>query len=213
MRHFSLDEQAVIIAKGVEQLNIAGVHQVRSFRAGGYGANRDTLRALARNGVLYDSSYNASWLGSTCDIQADELLLQPLELDGVFEFPVTNFQDWPGHVRHAELCACSSKEMEFALLSAWRKGWRAFVIVSHSFELLKGRRVGIAPPFYADRVVVRRFERLCKFLKSNTDKFQTATFRKLDTSEFAANNADVPVKGFLWNTAWRVAEQAYRRIA
>jgi hypothetical protein len=212
MRHFSLEDQTLLVAKGIEHLRACGVDTVHSFRAGGYGANVDTLHALARNGVRYDSSHNASWMGSTCDIQTDEPLLQPKEIAGVYEFPVTNFQDWPGHSRHAELCACSSRELEFALLAAWRKGWHSVVIVSHSFEMIKGRQVGCAPPWYPDYVVINRFKRLCRFLQSNRDKFQTATFADLDASTFP-HIADEPVAGRLWNTAWRFAEQAYRRLS
>jgi predicted deacetylase len=60
MRHFSLEDQTLLVAKGIEQLRACGVDNVHSFRAGGYGANVDTLHALARNGVRYDSSHNAS---------------------------------------------------------------------------------------------------------------------------------------------------------
>jgi hypothetical protein len=54
-----------------------------AFRAGSYGANFDTLRALARNGILYDSSHNTCYLGYTCEMRTPNLLLQPKKIDGV----------------------------------------------------------------------------------------------------------------------------------
>ena len=43
--------------------------------------------------------------------------------------------DYPGHVRPAQLGACSFQELKAALLQAWRAGWYSFVIVWHGFEL------------------------------------------------------------------------------
>jgi hypothetical protein len=212
MRLFSEDDQTTLIGKGVEQLQKAGVEKVYSFRAGGYAANFDTLRALARNGVLYDSSHNFCWMGNTCDMPTDEPLLQPRLLHGVYEFPVTFFADWPGHFRHAELCACSFGELQIALMRAWRENWHSFVIVSHSFELIKRLSRDGGPVGAADKTVIRRFRRLCEFLAANRDKFQTSTFRELDRSELPSRSYTKPLSGFLPHTAWRFAEQAVRRV-
>jgi hypothetical protein len=213
MRMFSLEDQAALIAKGIEQLNRCGVATVHSFRAGGYGANDDTLRALARNGVKYDSSHNSCWFDATCDIQRDELLLQPRELFGVYEFPISFFQDWPGHYRHAELCACSFQELETALLDAWRKKWHSFVIVSHSFELIKGRVANGQDTSRPDGTVIRRFKKLCEFLANNSDKFQTATFDRLDPQSMPSRQYTEPLCGNFRGTLFRLAEQAYRRLS
>lgn len=212
-RHFPEDEQTLLIAKGIEQLRRCGVDKVYSFRAGGYGANFDTLRALARNGVLYDSSHNLCWFDATCDLRTDEVLLQPRQIEGVYEFPVNFFEDWPGHYRHTELCACSAGEMQSALLNAWRAGWHSFVIVSHSFELIKRVNRGGVPSAVPDKTVIRRFRKLCRFLASNQDKFETATFAELDPQSIVARPYTKSLSGFLPNTIWRFAEQAYRRLA
>jgi hypothetical protein len=213
MRDFSLDEQTALIAMGVDQLHVNGVEKVYSFRAGGYGANHDTLRALAANGVPYDSSHNQSWLGVTCDVRTARPLLQPMVIDGTYEFPVLNFEDWPGHWRHAELCACSSAELEFALHAGWNRGWHSFVIVSHSFEMIKARQSRSTPPWYPDKMVVSRFRRLCRFLGSNRDKFRTKTFVELDLSGLPLAITGGPLKGAPWNTARRIGEQVFRKIS
>ena len=212
MLAFSEDDQTTLIGKGVEQLNKAGVPNVQSFRAGGYAANFDTLRALSRNGVLYDSSHNFCWFGQTCGLETDELLLQPRRIHGVYEFPVSYFQDWPGHYRHAELCACSFGEMQSALLRAWREGWHSFVIVSHSFELIKRVSRNGRPAGVPDKTVIRRFQKLCHFLAAHPDKFRTETFAGFDPQSLTSRPYTKPLPGFLPHTIWRFAEQAYRRM-
>src|SRR6188474_2150063 len=55
MKDFTESEQVRLIARGVENLTNCGVSNVSAFRAGNYGANFDTLSALARNGLRYDT--------------------------------------------------------------------------------------------------------------------------------------------------------------
>src|SRR5207248_4475141 len=102
--------------------------------------------------------------------RAGEAPLIPWQEHGVHEFPVSIFRDWPGHWRPAQLCACSSGEMEHALDTAERRGWPAFVIVWHSFELIK--RLKARP----DPIMLRRFRRLCGFLQKHRDRFETRVF-------------------------------------
>ncbi|HYT94640.1 MAG TPA: hypothetical protein VEL76_38345, partial [Gemmataceae bacterium] len=137
MKDFSEEEQAILIARGAENLRSCGVRDLCAFRAGNYGANFDTLRALARNGLRYDTSHNTCYLDAECGMRTPRPFLQPCVVNGVWEFPISFFRDWPGHYRHAQVCACSAQEIEAALMQAWRRGWYSFVLVAHSFELLK----------------------------------------------------------------------------
>jgi hypothetical protein len=212
MRLFSEDDQNILIEKGIEQLQKVGVEKVCSFRAGGYAANFATLRALARNGVPYDSSHNFCLMGTRCDMPTEEPLLQPRRIEEVYEFPVSYFSDWPGHYRHAELCACSFGELHAALLRACRENWYSFVIVSHSFELIKRVDRNGEPAGIADKTVMRRFRKLCEFLAENRDKFQTATFSELNDTTIPSGGRFKPLLGFFPHTVWRFAEQARRRV-
>ncbi|HVX15433.1 MAG TPA: polysaccharide deacetylase family protein [Pirellulales bacterium] len=211
LKELSQEEQKVLISLGLQNLREAGAGNVCAFRAGNYGANFDTLRALAHHGVRYDTSYNVCYLDSDCGLHTPRALLQPEEIHGVREFPITFFQDWPGHFRHAQLCACSSQELEHALDEAWRRGWRSFVLVSHSFELLKRRKQPPLPPL-PDGTVIRRFERLCRFLSTNRDRFGTCGFRDLDNTPLGPCLADEPLRSTVRRTAWRFGEQAVRRL-
>jgi hypothetical protein len=138
-------------------------------------------------------------------------LLQPAKLHGVYEFPVSFFRDWPGHYRHAQLCACSASELEHALLRAWEQAWYSFVIVSHSFELLKKRKqAGIQPA--PDKMVIYRFERLCRFLEENRDKFRTAGFSDLQAAGIPVSARGEVLQGTMPNSVRRLVEQLVSKL-
>ena len=210
MRCFTLEEQTKLLELGRASLQQAGAKNVCAFRAGGYGADFNTLRALAASGHTCDTSYNFCWQGRTCDMPLDGPLLGPRNLHGVWEFPVSMFSDWPGHYRHAQVGACSSGEMLAALEHAQQEGWEAFVIVMHSFELIKrSRRLG--EPSQSDRIAISRFERLCRFLADNRGRFRTADFAALDTAALRPQQATTVRAPSPLRTAWRCSQQLARR--
>ena len=84
-KDFTLDEQSIMIAQGIDNLRSAGAENICAFRAGNYGANRDTLRALARNGIRYDTSYNYCYTQSSCALDFATPLLQPAMVEGLYE--------------------------------------------------------------------------------------------------------------------------------
>lgn len=202
IRDFSEPDQYRLLGQALENLRQAGAQDVCAFRAGNYGADFNTLRALHRLGLRYDSSYNYCYLHSACGLDIGEPLLQPCELDGMVEVPISHFRDRPGHYRHAQLAAVSFAELSNAMLQAWRHGWQTFVIVSHSFELINRAHERVDP------VVLDRFDRLCDFLAANTDKFTTRGFRG-GGIETAAEPVEA-LTGSVWQAAGRMVEQARR---
>ncbi len=206
LRDFSLDEQTLLLDRALALLREAGAESVRAFRAGNYGANLDTLRALARLGIPFDTSHNTAFMGRTCDMPTEAPLLQPTELHGVLEFPIGFFRDWPGHVRHVQLAACSESELRMVMEAAWREGWYSLVIVSHSFELVDAeRRKG-------DATMLRRHRWLCRYLAENRDRFVTSTFADLERAAVPQPApASVP-RSHPGRTALRILGQACRRI-
>jgi hypothetical protein len=207
MHCFSEDEQCLLICRGLDHLGAAGAASISAFRAGNMGADRATLRALSRNAISYDSSYFAPYLSSHCHLGSLGRIKQPISCDGIIEVPVTDFQDYPGHVRPMQLCACSSSELEHGLLQAWRAGWKNAVLLWHSFELIKRpgpKRREPAP----DPLVINRFLRMCEFLAAHPDKFRTVTFSDRSIKPFAGEQSCSALRSPVWRTAWRVAEQA-----
>lgn len=148
---------------------------------------------------------------SACDMRTDRCLTRPRLWLGVAEFPVTAFRQFTGRLRHLQLTACSSREIEAVLGKAWQQRWPAVVLVSHSFELIE--RFGRAGRPVVDRIAVQRFERLCAHLAANRDRFRTTTF--LDTPDFDRMEAPdpPPLQVGVGATSVRYVEQAIRRVA
>ena len=170
LKFFSRQEQAELIAIGKQLLESAGCDSLSAFRAGSFGANDDTLHAVADNGLTIDSSYN--YCIDDCDIVSLEDIHLPTSTHGILEVPMTTFIDGTGRRRHAQLTACSFAELKTGFNQAHQHQWPAFVLLSHSFELLKP---GFSQP---DFTVIRRFEKLCTFLSDNRHQFQTAYFHE-----------------------------------
>jgi peptidoglycan/xylan/chitin deacetylase (PgdA/CDA1 family) len=210
---YPLEEQTTIMRYAMDRLEQAGAPPPVAFRAGGFAANTDTLLALQSCGVRYDSSYNRSYRRDEWILPEPKFVGRLTAYNGVQELPVAVFQDFMGHLRPAQICACSSDEMIHALTSAEAAGWDFFVIVSHSFEMLARRRHP-SKPAVIRWDVVERFERLCQFLSSNADRFSTVRFADLDKfSHLPMQDApEVSIKGKFLNTVSRVAQQAFSRI-
>ncbi len=212
MKDYSEDEQAVLIEAGLAQLRQCGVDNVTAFRAGNYGADRATLRAVNRAGLEYDSSYNYCYLGDDCGIEVGEALLRPALVEGITEVPIGYFEDVPGHARHAQICAVSYGEMRCAIKGAAARGWETFVMVSHGFELLNAARTRPNP------LLLRRFDKLCRFLEENASDFPTAGFNDLRLAPrtqqqgVGPDGADKPLTSNLVRTGSRMAEQALGRL-
>lgn len=200
MRDFDLGDQIRLVAFATDLLVAAGAPPPVAFRAGNYGADDRTLEALAANGIRYDSSFNAAYLGRECQIGLPAGHTGPAEHRRVIEAPVGTIPVGRGRVRHAQLCALSSWEMGSALRSAVRRGQRGFTIVLHSFELLSRDRLR------ANWINVDRFERLCALLAQMREHAPTASFAALPQPE-AAPPAPDRSGGNVIRTAHRMGEQ------
>lgn len=203
MRDFSLSEQTKLIAVGCDLLEQASGGKVNAFRAGNFGFNTDTLRALAVNNIHFDSSYNASMFGLSSGVTPGESVFEPIECEGVNEYPMTVFNDGTSKLRHAQLGACSTREMEGLLWQALKSERKAFVMLSHNFELLNvemNRR---------DDVVVKRFDNFCRFMDKNRDSFRVCGFH--DLTPVTVQTQPDPLSSPFWKTGHRMVEQVMRR--
>jgi peptidoglycan/xylan/chitin deacetylase (PgdA/CDA1 family) len=203
--HYSLDEQIDLIAKGKDMLQRAGAPAPIAFRAGNYACNRDTFRALTKNGIIFDSSLNLARPWSGADLNPDERGQQPRRIDGVLEYPITVFAERAHTLRQVQVGSVSYGQMTHLLERARRQRRAAFVIVSHNFEMLLPDR---SEP---DPIVVRRFRRLCRFLDQRRDYYPTATFSALTGP--SPDGEDLPVLAApCHHSLWRHAEQLARRM-
>lgn len=167
---FPFEEQCQILEYARDTLIAAGAHAPVAFRAGNYGANDDTLRALRTIGVRYDSSHCPALGRDASHISLGPGDLDPMLHEGLIEVPVGSIATFGGGQRHAQVTALTLGEMRAALHHARDSGRASFTLVSHSFELVNRRKLA------ANRIVRHRFAGLCETLASMPG-IATADFR------------------------------------
>jgi len=210
INRYTFEEQKEIISLAISNLERCGAAKPRAFRAGDYAANADTLRALLELGIVIDSSYNPAYIPSRCRLELSAPLTGAKQIEGVWEMPISFFEELPARYRPAQLGACSTQEMSWALEQAYAKHWKSFVIVSNSFEFLKNRRTGREVRVRSR--IVKRFEDLCAFLDTNRDRFQTATFAELMFPEVAERLLPGMLRSNAYRTVRRMGEQLMDRV-
>ena len=181
MFEFPAEEQQQLIHDGVALFRQFSGKAPRAYRAGCYGASEVTLAALRENGVLIDSSYNLAFLDRTCGFRSRPLNA-PQGLEGVTEFPVTNFNSGaPGSYKPLEISAVSVAEIMATIRYLQKAGGKAAVLVFHSFSFLKNRdtRFERCRP---DRIVIHRFRRLCLELSRMREEVEVCVLGKADLS-------------------------------
>lgn len=201
---YDLAEQSHLIGMGKAALEQAGGGSATVFRAGSYAANLDTYKALAQNGIYLDSSLNNCYADSGADIKRDPASNAALQIGAVQCIPVSSWRDAFGRARPAQVSAAGFHEISEAIMKSQAAGQEDFVIVSHNFEMLK--RNSSLP----DWVVVRRFERLCRFLADAKDQLDVGRFRTPDAIQIPAGASARPSVGSA-ATAHRLVEQFMRR--
>jgi hypothetical protein len=201
---FSFDDQMTLISLARQLLIDAGAPPPSAFRAGNYGANDNTLRVLASLGIKWDSSFNPTYLGNPCHIGLGVDQIDPVVRLGITEVPVAAINDRPGHIRHAQICALSSREMAGALDHAAATRRPAFTIVTHSFEMMSRDRKR------PNRNVMARFESLCRTVARHPD-LSSSGFASLVLEE--AQTVPTRLAASYPRTAMRIAEQAFATLA
>ncbi|WP_350282642.1 polysaccharide deacetylase [Nitrosomonas sp.] len=207
LTQYSIDEQQVLIKHGLRLLQEAGcIPPPVAFRSGSFSCNEDTFSAVTMNGLRFDSSINPqmeeSQPGDIAPVYAN-----PYEVftrNELTLIPMSSFCDGFGQNRHAQIGACSAREITQALEDAVRKQWHTFVLLSHGFELMvPGRNT-------CDPFVERRFTHVCRFLAANRLTMPTVNFSDLSVFPDPCN-APLPAVRKL-ATVRRYAEQALRRL-
>ena len=179
MFQFSPDEQGELIRDGVRLFREIAGTAPKAFRAGCYGASEVTLGALRENGIRIDSSYNLSYLGQTCGFRQSRMNA-PQVLEGIYEFPVTNFiSQRPGAYKPLEISAVSTAEILATIRELQKSGCRDVVLVFHSFSFLKRRGVRFEKS-RPDRIVIHRFRKLCAELARMRDEVEVAVLGDVD---------------------------------
>jgi len=201
---FAFEDQCEILSYARDMLIAAGAPPAIAFRAGNYGANDDTLRALGEIGIRFDSSHCPAMSGPSSN-QASRISLGPedrcpVELGNVIEVPVGCIGTISGGLRHGQITALSLDEMRAAIRHAEATGCPSFTLVSHSFELINRRKLAV------NQIVRRRFEGLCKAL-SQMPGVTTGSYRDTPPLPAGSGPSPVPLPANVWRTGARYAEQ------
>lgn len=201
---FGEADQITLLGWARDAIMAAGAPAPAAFRAGNYGANAATLRALAALGIGWDSSFNADYAGLDCQLDFPRDLTDPVERDRVWEMPVAGIWDRPGHLRPAQVCALSVPEMRAGLAHAAQAKAHSFAIVTHSFEMLTRDRRRPNP------LMIRRFEALCDAIAADP-RLTGAGFANLPLPKAGAAPSGRAAASQPRTWA-RVAEQAWAQV-
>lgn len=197
---FPFEDQCAILEYARRTLVAAGAPVPVAFRAGNYGADDATLRALRHIGMTYDASHCPALTDGACRISLGPDDLDPVWHEGVIEVPAGTIGTINGGQRHAQITALTLAEMLAAIRHARDSGRESFTLVSHSFELINRRKLAV------NRIVRRRFAGLVRRL---------ATMRRIETGNFRDNppplatpdNPSEPLPASTIRTGMRLAEQ------
>ena len=203
---FPLDAQITLLDLAREMLCAAGAPPPNAFRAGNYGANDDTLRALRSLGIACDSSFNPSYLGQECQISLPVETSTLTRKLGVNVLPVGAIMDTWKTRRHAQICALSSWEMKAAIDHCAATSLRNFVTITHSFELLTRDRKR------HNAAVKARFDALCRNIALHPD-LESGSFRELGEPdrEMPTTPAE-QLPPFMVRRLMRMGKQALYRV-
>lgn len=174
-------EQRAFLERGLDWFEACGVPRpsIVAFRAGNFGANNDTWKAMASCGLRVSSNQNLSFLNRSCHITGHPHANDVFNTgQGVLEVPITNMEEHAGQPRLLQISAISFAEACWTLEEAHRLGFAAVTFVSHPFEY-----------FFIDDVATRRarpnwpnvlrLKRLARYLHENEDRFQVHTMNQL----------------------------------
>lgn len=215
---YSVEEQIELLRRGVAILERCGVPKgtVLAFRAGNFGAANSTWQALARAGLVLDSSFNPGYFDKNCKQRFDGASAGLfLAEHGVWELPVTTFVEASGAHRHAQITAISRGETRALLDAAHAAGLAEVTIVTHSFELYHldsiTERTG-----RPSSVNVLRLRALARYLAENRDRFEVDTCGALarrlrDRTEPQPRHVD-HLRGDSRRRVLRFASQAFKRL-
>jgi len=217
---YDIDAQTEMLRTGVAVLERCGAPagSVLAFRAGNFGASSSTWEALARAGLVIDSSYNPCYFDKNCKMRFDAPSAGLFRAaHGVWELPITTIVEASGAHRHAQITAISRGETRALLEAAHAAGIAEVTIVTHSFELYHldsiAGRTG-----RPNSVNVLRLRALARYLADHRDRFEVDTVGALArriherTEQPPASPGLAAVPGSAPRRMLRFASQAFKRL-
>lgn len=175
MSAYSLQQQIDMIAEGKELMEKYTGKSPVAFRAGNFGADSNTLFALAKKGFVMDSSYNRRYHKDE-RIKVEYDLNDVQKINGIHELPVTCFIQrhiFPGgRIRPLDINGTGFEEIRYVLNHAINSGMNAVTIVMHSFSFIKAHDSQYCKCSIRKNII-KRYANLCSFININKELLQT----------------------------------------
>lgn len=211
-------QQLELIQDGSERLQKWTGQRPVAFRAGNMAASEAVLKQLASANIKIDSSYCFAFLGSQCFFEDGQLYNGSKWYGNVLELALSGFYQpsVPGlrKTKVLDPMGISFPECRDAITRICEGGADAVVIL-HSFSLFKVANVQYDGG-RLNRIVARRFRRLCEWLSQKANELPVRTFSQLagmiEKGEYAAHAAAPPRLGRPVRAVVRKAVQAVNNI-
>ncbi|MDY6853836.1 MAG: hypothetical protein SWO11_03875 [Thermodesulfobacteriota bacterium] len=195
MHQYSLKEQTRIIRDGKELLEKWVGKRIIAHRAGAYGADQNTLEALIKNDIFYDSSL--FFTNSNCQINSLPLKKNVLSMYGpLYEFPVTVYKKIESssisprklksfsRIRKYDINWFSNQsEAERAMQKTIEMKMDFVILFLHSFSFIKGYHTNGENE--ADTDAIEIFKKLIDFI--NLKGMRVLTFREIRKQNIELN--------------------------
>jgi len=199
------DAQRALLAEGCDRMERWTGTRPVAFRAGNMGADETSLRQMAAVGIRIDSSYAFPYLGGQCRFRDEQRYNGSKWYGDVLELALSGFYQPRLPALHAakpvDLVGISFEECRDAIEQTHAAGADA-VMILHSFSLFKVRDVQYNGG-RLNRIVARRFRKLCRWLAENADEYPTYTFAQLAEAIDAGRYEAGAVRPCTLTSRWR----------
>jgi peptidoglycan/xylan/chitin deacetylase (PgdA/CDA1 family) len=203
------DDSVSLIQQGLKTFEDWGLPKPQVFRSGSLQHDDMLYRALARAGIPYSSNVGLAIFDSgdpNYRVYAGRHVRH-----GVVECPVLTFSDWSfggrKHLKSLTIAGTSFAETRVLLEKAQRAGVPLVVILTHPFEYIQSRDIGLK---CARRhgVNQERLTRLCQFVDSNRDRFLPSGLAEAASdAAYDSGPENLLLEGVLWQSVCRMATQ------
>ena len=154
-------------------LRMGNLHVNRNVYKAMYGVELFVSSNIGRG--IYDPVDSALSLSHGCSA-----------IDGVYEYPVTSYVGLhlPGikELKSLTITGSSFSELKYIIEQAYENGIGCAVILSHTFEFIKGHDIQFNNG-KRNMLTQRRLRKLCEYISNNSDRFETVSITQLDKKE------------------------------
>jgi hypothetical protein len=199
LNQYNREEQSIILDKCIDIYKKCTNENPFSFRAGGYGADDNTLELLKQKNILVDSSYfvNHKW----CKIS--ELPINRIsEKNSIIEIPVTVFKNKITYeflavrlkskslIKKLDVDGCSKDELKKGFDSLKNSGIRIIILFLHSFSLFnRSYDYSSITPDYED---IEKLKYILKYAKDSGYNISSIKDIKIKLTEYFKDPSILP---------------------